>query len=69
VLVAGDNLPAVDATCCRIMGIDPLKIRYLRISAGSEALAESSILQAGESVSSVQTNFQLLPNFQSIRLV
>ena len=28
VLVMGGNLPAVDATCCRIMGIDPEKIEY-----------------------------------------
>ncbi len=68
VLVAGANLPAVDATCCRIMGIDPLKIGYLPMSAGNEALAESSILQAGERISSVRTDFQLLPGFQSIRL-
>jgi uncharacterized protein (DUF362 family) len=68
VLVAGDNLPAVDATCCRIMGIDPMKIDYLGMSTGREGLAESSILQAAESVSSVRTDFQLLPDFQSIRL-
>ena len=29
VLVMGRNLPAVDATCCRIMGIDPYKVPYL----------------------------------------
>src|SRR5579864_7730985 len=43
VLVAGRNLPAVDATCCRIMGIGPAKIGYLRLSAQAEALAEASI--------------------------
>jgi uncharacterized protein (DUF362 family) len=68
VLVAGADLPAVDATCCRIMGIDPLKIGYLAMSEGAEALAESRILQAGEAISSVRTDFQLLPGFQSIRL-
>ena len=67
VLVAGRNLPAVDATCCRIMGIDPAKIGYLRLGAHAEALAEASILQAGESVRSVRTDFQLLPEFQSLR--
>src|SRR5579864_5481112 len=30
VLVAGRDVRAVDATCCRIMGIDPLKIAYLQ---------------------------------------
>ena len=29
VLVMGRNLAAVDATCCRIMGIDPFKVSYL----------------------------------------
>ena len=29
VLVMGRNLAAVDATCCRIMGIDPYKVSYL----------------------------------------
>jgi uncharacterized protein (DUF362 family) len=68
VLVAGYNLPAVDATCCRIMGIDPAKIDYLRMSAGTEALTESSILQAAETFRSVRIDFQLLPDFQSLRL-
>ena len=29
VLVMGRNLPAVDATCARIMGVDPHRVRYL----------------------------------------
>ena len=29
VLVMGRNFAAVDATCCRIMGIDPYKVSYL----------------------------------------
>jgi len=33
VLVMGGDLAAVDATCCRIMGIDPDKIEYLRLAA------------------------------------
>ncbi len=68
VLVAGKNLAAVDATCCRIMGIDPGRIAYLRMSAGAQGLAEANIRQAGEAVNSVRTDFQLLPDFQSIRL-
>jgi len=68
VLVAGDHLPSVDATCCRIMGIDPAKIGYLQMSAGISSLAESNIRQTGEAVSAVRTDFRLLPDFQSIRL-
>src|ERR1035438_3825718 len=37
VLVAGRNPVAVDATCCRIMAVDPLKIRYLLLSAGQDS--------------------------------
>ena len=33
VLVMGRDVVAVDATCCRIMGIDPEKLEYLRMAA------------------------------------
>lgn len=68
VLVAGHNLAAVDATCCRIMGIEPAKIGYLEMSAGADGLAEHNIRQAADPVRAVRTDFQLLPGFQSIRL-
>lgn len=68
VLVAGRHLPSVDATCCRIMGIDPLKIDYLRLSMAADDLAEHRIKQAGEAIAAVRTDFHLLPDFQSIRL-
>jgi uncharacterized protein (DUF362 family) len=65
VLVAGRDLRAVDATCCRIMKINPLRIGYLKLSAGTEAqLMESNIRQMGESIASVATKFQLLPGFE-----
>ena len=34
VLVMGRDLAAVDATCCRIMGIDPAKVEYLSMAVG-----------------------------------
>jgi uncharacterized protein (DUF362 family) len=64
VLVAGRDMPAVDATCCRIMGINPDKIRYLQISGVPEI-----IHQRGERVESVRTNFELLPLYETLRLV
>jgi len=68
VLVAGRDLRAVDATCCRIMHINPLQVGYLRLSAGSEArLIESSIRQLGETIGAVSTPFQLIPQFQRFR--
>ena len=69
VLVAGRDPVAVDATCCRIMGIDPLKIRYLLLSSGLESqITEGNIRLSGESIAAVAKPFDLLPEFQSIRL-
>jgi len=63
VLVAGRDMPGVDATCCRIMGIDPAKIAYLQIAG-----IPGQIHQIGERLETVRTNFELLPMFQSLRL-
>jgi len=69
VLVAGRDFRAVDATCCRIMHIDPLQIGYLRLAAGNEAqLFQTNIRQTGESIASVATPFQLIPEFQRTHL-
>lgn len=69
VLVAGRDPVAVDATCCRIMAVDPLRVRYLLLSAGLESqIAEVDIRQTGESIAAVATSFQLIPEFQRIRL-
>jgi len=66
VLVAGRDLAAVDATCCRIMGIDPGRIGYLQLATGG--IPEGAIHQLGESLASVRTDFALLPDFSSLRL-
>jgi uncharacterized protein (DUF362 family) len=71
VLVAGCDPVAVDATCCRIMKIDPMKIRYLQLASrrGTEAqITEGDIRQIGESIQSVCTPFELIPLFQKMRL-
>ncbi|PYT11174.1 MAG: hypothetical protein DMG59_27135, partial [Acidobacteria bacterium] len=49
-IVAGSDLAAVDATCCRIMRIDPDKIEYLRLAG-----AGGPIRQIGEAVETVAT--------------
>ena len=60
---------AVDATCCRIMRIDPMQIGYLRLAAQTEShLSESSIQQIGEAIGNVATPFELIPEFQRLRL-
>ncbi len=66
VLVMGADLAAVDATACRIMGIDPAKIEYLAAARGR--VAEQQIEQRGEAIASVRTPFALIPEFQHVRL-
>jgi uncharacterized protein (DUF362 family) len=68
VVVAGADPVAVDATCCRIMRIDPLKIGYLRLSADAEQLGEEMIPQSGETIASVAVPFALLPELAHLRL-
>jgi uncharacterized protein (DUF362 family) len=71
VLVAGSDPVAVDATCCRIMRIDPLQIAYLRLAGSSRPdaqILERNIRQLGESVAAVATPFQLPPEFPGLRL-
>lgn len=63
VLVAGRHFPSVDATCCRIMRIDPSKIPYLPPTVRDEA----NIRQIRESILTTRTAFELIPEFRSMR--
>jgi len=68
IIVMGRNLPAVDATCARCMGIDPGKIKYLA-SAGQwlGPIRESLIRQRGEPWKAVRSDFQLLDFIEAQR--
>ncbi len=68
VIVMGADRVAVDATCCRIMGIDPQAIRYLKMTETAGQTQEAAVRQTGEPVGSVRTPFELLAQFQSVRL-
>jgi uncharacterized protein (DUF362 family) len=69
VLVMGSDLIAVDATCCRIMGMDPQGLEYLRMASESlGVIDEKRIEQRGEQIRSVRTNFELVKSFQQHRL-
>ena len=72
VLVMGRDFPAVDATCARIMGINPRKVLHLAASDGwLGTIRESSIQQRGEAIASVRTKFALvdkIPAHKGIRL-
>ena len=68
VLVAGRDPVAVDATCCRVMKIDPHRIRYLQLALRDTTadIAESNIHQIGERIADVATHFQLPPDFSEL---
>ena len=70
VLVMGSDLPSVDATCCRIMGIDPSRIDYLQMAAdrGLGVIEEAHVEQRGETIRSVQSPFELISDFKQLRL-
>ncbi len=60
-IVVGTNLAAVDATLCRLMGIEPRKVSYLKLA--SQRLGpihELSIRQHGESVRDLTNPFALV---------
>jgi uncharacterized protein (DUF362 family) len=68
VLVMGRNLPAVDATSARIMGIDPQKIPYLMAAADQLGpIREYAIRQRGETIASVRTTFALVEKIHAQR--
>jgi uncharacterized protein (DUF362 family) len=64
----GRDLVAVDATCCRIMGINPEKVEYLKLAADLGHIHDSRIEQRGESVRAVHMDFQLIEDFRELRL-
>ena len=72
VLVLGRNLPAVDATSARIMGIDPYKVAYLKAASSRLGpIKEKYIEQRGELINAVRKNFKLredIPAQRGLRL-
>jgi uncharacterized protein (DUF362 family) len=71
VLVMGANQTAVDATVCRLMKVDPMRLEYLRLA--SERLgpvAERLIDQRGERWQPLAAPFELLdvPHLRGLRL-
>ena len=70
VLVLGTNLPAVDATCSRLMEINPSRIGYLAAASGRLGpIAERHIEQRGETIKDMARRFELLdhPSFKMLR--
>ena len=68
VLVMGRNLPAVDATCARLMGINPHNVPYLEtVSNWLGPIREQNIEQVGETLSSMRKDFELLDEIPAQR--
>jgi uncharacterized protein (DUF362 family) len=68
-IVLGDDPVAADATCTRLMGLDPDKIVHLR--AGAQFLGNSSMAridQLGEAVCFPEMPFQTAPELEYLRL-
>jgi len=68
-IVMGRNLPAVDATCVRLMRLDPLGVSYLSRASGKLGpIRENHITQRGERIASLQSRFKLLdvPHLRSL---
>jgi uncharacterized protein (DUF362 family) len=68
-VVVGSNLPAVDATVARIMGLLPERIPYLSLAADRLGpVEESRITQCGEAWRGVASRFKILhePHLQKL---
>jgi uncharacterized protein (DUF362 family) len=68
-IAMGADPVAVDATCARVMGLDPARIGYLQLA--GEFLGhveERRIAQRGESVSRFATQFEVIPDMAGLRL-
>ncbi len=60
-LAMGSDLPAVDATCARIIGLDPARVPYLSIASRFLGnVSEGRIEQRGESPGRYRTRFDVI---------
>jgi uncharacterized protein (DUF362 family) len=71
VIVMGADLLAVDATCCRLMKLDPQRVGYLQLGERKKLglLAAAAIQQIGEPIDKLAQPFETLPQFEELRLV
>jgi len=68
-LAMGTDLVAVDATCARVIGLDPQKIPYLRTASAFLGNVDSErIISVGEPLSRYATRFDIVEHFKNMRL-
>lgn len=70
-VIMGADPVAVDATCCRLMQLDPERIGYLVMGARQKLglLREREIMQLGETIAALAKPFETVPHFKELRLV
>ncbi len=69
-VIIGTNLTAVDATCVRVMDLNPLGVPYLTQASGRLGpIHERNISQLGESIARLRTRFEVLdlPHLANVR--
>jgi uncharacterized protein (DUF362 family) len=69
-IVLADDPVAADATCARLMGLDPDRITHIRV--GAQFLGNSSeelIRQLAEALDPLQCPFRLVPEFEHLRRI
>ena len=65
----GSDLAAVDATCARVIGLDPLKIDYLRSASRFLGVTDvDRIDHRGERPSRYNTRFDVVPALEHLRI-
>lgn len=69
-LVMGHDLLAVDATCCRLMQLDPERIGYLALGQQRRLgrLREAEIPQLGEALAALAQPFATVPHLEPLRV-
>lgn len=68
VVVMGNDMVAVDATCCRLMRIDPGKIGHIQGAGHLGYSADTHIEQRGEKLTAYARPFRLMKEFDHLRL-
>ena len=65
----GGDPVAVDATCARLMSIDPWKVSYLDdAEAFLGNIASESIVQLAEDVEGLRQDFRVLESFETLKV-
>ena len=67
-LAMGSDLVSVDATCARVIGLDPMKIDYLRAASRFLGVTDAArIDHRGERPSRYTTRFDIVPELEHLR--